>query len=349
MAEQMAVLQQLLLATLDPRPSVRQAAEQQLTAARQTDLGQFVGSMAALIALDQPLPGPQGAPGSPEDLLIAKQIAAVTFKNSISAKDLTLDGAAAEAWRALPNETKADIKKQLLAALHTDCIQVGNAVCQVLAKLGVIELRSMEFEGLLPALQEMVQQAVSCQQQQQQQQQLLKACGRHALTCLAYLCEELADIVSEGEDPSEVFSEQRCNVVLTAVLLGLKDPDPQLKVAALRALYHALVFAKGNFNKKVLSTSDIFENTFARKIVQRLQPDCWGLLQKQRFREERDYIINSVVEAGDATNPSAVQVAAFDCIVQISQEYYSLLEAYMPAMGPVRRECSRGWRQLHLF
>ncbi|CDJ42636.1 importin subunit beta-1, putative [Eimeria tenella] len=302
MAEQMAVLQQLLLATLDPRPSVRQAAEQQLTAARQTDLGQFVGSMAALIALDQPLPGPQGAPGSPEDLLIAKQIAAVAFKNSISAKDMTLDGAAAQAWRALPNATKADIKKQLLAALRTDCIQVGNAVCQVLAKLGVIELRSHEFEDLLPALQDMVQQAVACQQQQQeQQQQLMKACGRHALTCLAYLCEELADIVAEGEDPSEVLSQQRCNVVLTAVAHGLKDPDPQLKVAALRALYHALIFAKENFAKT----------------------------------EERDYIISSVLEAGNAANPSAVQVAALECIVQISQEYYSFLGAYMPAVGSV--------------
>lgn len=177
MADQMAVLQQLLLATLDPRPSVRQAAEQQLTAARQTDLGQFVGSMAALIALEQPPQGPQGAPGSPEDLLIAKQIAAVTFKNSISAKvrhktgiaddaityesnemagevrsggaallqhtalcryverilyiglallmqDMSLDGAAAQAWRALPGQTKTEIKKQLLAALQTDCTQV---------------------------------------------------------------------------------------------------------------------------------------------------------------------------------------------------------------------------------
>ena len=94
---------------------------------------------------------------------------------------------------------------------------MGNAVCQALAKLGVIELRSHEFEDLLPALQEMVQQAVSCQQQQQQ---LAKACGRHALTCLSYLCEELTDVVSEGEEPSEVLSQQRCNVVLTAVVHG---------------------------------------------------------------------------------------------------------------------------------
>ncbi|CDJ29179.1 importin subunit beta-1, putative [Eimeria mitis] len=306
MADQMAVLQQLLLATLDPRPSVRQAAEQQLTAARRTDLGQFVSSMAALIALEQPPQGPQGAPGSVEDLLIAKQIAAVTFKNSISAKDMTLDGAAAQAWRALPTPTKSEIKKQLLAALQTECTQVGNAVCQALAKLGVIELRSLEFEDLLPSLQDMVQQAVSCQQPQQQQ--LAKACGRHALTCLAYLCEELADVVSEGEEPSEVLSADRCNVVLTAVVHGLKDSDPQLKVAALRALYHALIFAKENFNRK----------------------------------GERDYIIASVVEAGGASNPSPVQVAAFECIVQIAQEYYSFLEAYMPTVGPLTWHALKG-------
>ncbi|KAL8271760.1 hypothetical protein Esti_004355 [Eimeria stiedai] len=303
MADQMSVLQQLLLATLDPRPDVRQAAEQQLTAARQTDLAQFVGSMAALIALEQPPRGPQGAPGSLEDLLVAKQIAAVMFKNSISAKDMSLDGAAAQAWRALPLQTKNEIKNQLLASLQTECTQV-------LAKLGVIELRTLEFENLLPALQERVQQAVSCQpqQQQQQQQQLAKACGRHALTCLAYLCEELADLVAEGEEAADVLSQHRCNLVLTAVVHGLNDSDPQLRVAALRALYHALIFAKENFNKK----------------------------------EERDYIISSVVEAGAPSNPSAVQVAAFECIVQVAQEYYSFLESYMPAVGPLTWNALKG-------
>lgn len=56
-------------------------------------------------------------------------------------------------------------------------------------------------------------------------------------------------------------------------------------------------------------------------------------------QEERDYIISSVLEAGNAANPSAVQVAALECIVQISQEYYSFLGAYMPAVGSVRGEC----------
>ena len=56
-------------------------------------------------------------------------------------------------------------------------------------------------------------------------------------------------------------------------------------------------------------------------------------------QEERDYIIASVVEAGGAENPNPVQVAAFECIVQISQEYYSFLEAYMPTVGPVSLDC----------
>ena len=41
---------------------------------------------------------------------------------------MTLDGAAAQAWRDLPDATKAEIRKQLLAALHTDCTQVGTEV-----------------------------------------------------------------------------------------------------------------------------------------------------------------------------------------------------------------------------
>ena len=54
------------------------------------------------------------------------------------------------------------------------------------------------------------------------------------------------------------------------------------------------------------------------------------------LQEERDYIIASVVEAGGMSNPTMVQVAAFECIVQIAQEYYNFLEAYMSAVGPVR-------------
>lgn len=76
-------LQQLLLATIDPRPTVRQTAEQQLLAARSQQLDQFVSSLAALIALQ---PAEPQTPAQSEELLIAKQIAAVTLKNSISAK-----------------------------------------------------------------------------------------------------------------------------------------------------------------------------------------------------------------------------------------------------------------------
>ncbi|PFH31665.1 HEAT repeat-containing protein [Besnoitia besnoiti] len=296
------LMQQLLLSTLDPRQQIREQAEQQLVGARDADFSLFLVSLARVI--DEAV-GAAGTPQAQEQLL-AKQIAAVTFKNCISAKDLVLDSAAAEKWRAVAEDAKQAMRLQLLAAIKTEHTQVANAVCQVLSKIGRIELPSDGFPELLPFLLTLVTEATIAPEASAATDASAhrKVFGRNALTCLAYLCEEHADIVEEtGEEPADVLSEAHCNNILTAVVQGMKDEDIQLKVAALKALYHALIFSKKNFDNQT----------------------------------EREYIIQVVLENTKVPH-QAVQVSAFECLVKTAEEYYALLEPYMSGIGPISWE-----------
>lgn len=104
--------------------------------------------------------------------------------------------------------------------------QVANAVCQVLSKIARIELPTGGFPELLPSLLTLVTDATigpegGAPPAEDSLSLHRKVYGRNALTCLAYLCEEHADIVEEtGEDPAEVLSEAHCNNILTAVVQG---------------------------------------------------------------------------------------------------------------------------------
>lgn len=106
-------------------------------------------------------------------------------------------------------------------------------MCQVLSKIARIELPAGGFSELLPSLLTLVTDATIGPEGGAPEGSLhRKVYGRNALTCLAYLCEEHADIVEEtGEDPAEVLSEAHCNNILTAVVQG-KSPKNQISISA---------------------------------------------------------------------------------------------------------------------
>lgn len=86
-AASLQLMQQLLVSTLDARQEIRESAEQQLVRARDSDFGLFLVSLARVI--DVPLLADAAAA---QEQLLAKQIAAVTYKNCISAKVTTFQG-----------------------------------------------------------------------------------------------------------------------------------------------------------------------------------------------------------------------------------------------------------------
>eukprot|EP00933_Yihiella_yeosuensis_P040602 TRINITY_DN34928_c0_g1_i1.p1 TRINITY_DN34928_c0_g1~~TRINITY_DN34928_c0_g1_i1.p1 ORF type:complete len:861 (+),score=189.92 TRINITY_DN34928_c0_g1_i1:119-2701(+) len=121
-----------------------------------------------------------------------------------------------------------------------------------------------------------------------------------SLVTLGYLCEELVILQEDGA----AISDEISNNILTAVVQGMRDPDAVTKLEAARAFYHAVVLAQKNFRKDA----------------------------------ERDFIMQVVKETCSFTQSPEVQIAAFECLVQIATEYYDMLMPYMNSIGPLTWE-----------
>eukprot|EP00931_Biecheleriopsis_adriatica_P086256 TRINITY_DN60967_c0_g1_i1.p1 TRINITY_DN60967_c0_g1~~TRINITY_DN60967_c0_g1_i1.p1 ORF type:complete len:854 (+),score=205.76 TRINITY_DN60967_c0_g1_i1:68-2629(+) len=124
-----------------------------------------------------------------------------------------------------------------------------------------------------------------------------------SLVCLGYLCEELVLQQEEGQN----ISDEIANNVLTAVVQGMRDADAQTKLEATKAFYHAVVLAQKNF----------------------------------RSENERNFIMTVMNEVCNFTASPQVQIAAFECLVQIATEYYDFLLSYMNSLGPLTWETIR--------
>mmetsp|Transcript_31512 Transcript_31512/g.80339 ORF Transcript_31512/g.80339 Transcript_31512/m.80339 type:complete len:859 (-) Transcript_31512:136-2712(-) len=121
-----------------------------------------------------------------------------------------------------------------------------------------------------------------------------------SLVTLGYLCEELVVLQEEGTPINDGIS----NNILTAVVQGVRDPDVDTKLAATRAFYHAAVLAQRAF----------------------------------RNENERNVLMTVCVDACRFQGSEDVQVAAFECLVQIATEYYDFLMPYMNLIGPLTWE-----------
>jgi len=128
-----------------------------------------------------------------------------------------------------------------------------------------------------------------------------------SLTTFGYLCEELVNLQEEGNEIKDDIS----NSILTAVVQGMRDPEVATKLEATTAFYWAVVLAKRNFQNQI----------------------------------ERDLIMKVVCENCTFEKSEHVQIAAFECLVQIATEYYEHLMLYMDFIGPLTWNTIRSARE----
>lgn len=272
----MASLTELLLATQDPSKCA--AAEAQLKAAEQTSVEAYLTELAKELANN-------------EKPLIARQLAGLLLKNGLWSKDAARDSELKQRWAALPAPSRGLVKEAATSALVAQELDVGKSAAQVLAKIGAIEIPPGEWPGMVPLL---LTHVTSVDPRARQ----------IALVTLNYLCDELAQLQVEGTNVDESIS----NNILTAVMQGMRDPDPSAKLEASRAFYHAVVLAQNIFQRPT----------------------------------ERNFIMNVVMETCRTPGNEAVQVAAFECLAQIATEYYDHLMPYMNDVGPTTWEAIKG-------
>lgn len=119
--------------------------------------------------------------------------------------------------------------------------------------------------------------------------------------CLSYLTEDIADICNESKN-KYVFTQPDLDLILTGIINSLCEPaEEAIHCADMKVLYNLMSFIDQNFKTQV----------------------------------ERDIIMKTVIDGCKDSGRFTVQVAAYECLINIVSYFYSYLDAYMYAIGPL--------------
>ncbi|XP_047983171.1 importin subunit beta-1-like [Salvia hispanica] len=254
---------QYLLAAQSPDAKIRNEAETALGQFREQNLPGFLLSLSVELSSD----------GKPTE---SRRLAGIVLKNSLDAKEAATKGNLAQQWVAIDISFKSQIKNSLLNTLGSSVREASHTAAQVIAKIASIEVPKKEWPELVGLLLSNMTQPDT--------PVLLK---QATLEALGYICEEISD---------EDLVQEEVNAVLTAVIQGMNvsEQNSDVRLAATRALYNALNFARTNFGNEI----------------------------------ERNYIMKVICDAALA-NEIEIRKAAFECLVSIASTYYEILEPYM--------------------
>lgn len=257
---------QFLLAAQSPDAKIRTEAEGNLRQFQEQNLPAFLLSLSAELAND----------GKPNE---SRKLAGIVLKNSLDAKESSRKEHLVQQWMAVDVSIKLQIKSMLLNTLGSSVREAGDTSAQVIAKIAAIEIPKKAWPELIGSL------LVNMTQQDRP-----AALKQATLETLGYVCEEISH---------EDLVQEEVNSVLTAVVQGMNHAqhDPEVRLAAARALLNALDFAQTNFGTEM----------------------------------ERNYIMKVVCETA-ISKEAEIRQAAFECLVSIASTYYDFLEPYMQTL-----------------
>ncbi|KAK4478427.1 hypothetical protein RD792_013898 [Penstemon davidsonii] len=267
---------QYLLSAQSPDAKIRNDAETILGQFRDQNLPGFLLSLSVELSNE----------GKPTE---SRRLAGIVLKNSLDAKEVTRKDQLVQQWVAIDISFKSQIKNFLLTTLGTSVAEASHTAAQVVAKIASIEIPQKEWPELVGLL--------LANMTQSDRPALLK---QATLETLGYICEEISN---------EDLMQDEVNAVLTAVVQGMNitEQNPEVRLAATRALYNALDFARTNFENEM----------------------------------ERNYIMKVVCDAALAKE-TEIRQAAFECLVSIASTYYEVLEPYMQRIFELTSNAVKG-------
>jgi len=112
-----------------------------------------------------------------------------------------------------------------------------------------------------------------------------------SFVAFGFISEKFVDLTN----PQVVIPAAIINSILTAVVSGMQRQEGMIKLAATQAFYYGILLASENFKKE----------------------------------DERNQIVQTIVINCNCYDNPDVQMAAFECLVQIAQFYYEHLEPYL--------------------
>ncbi|KAM0283730.1 hypothetical protein ACHAQH_002319 [Verticillium albo-atrum] len=210
-------INQVLGNSLSPDANLRQAAEQQLTQAAETNFPLYLATLVQELANENT----QGS---------IRAAAGLALKNAFTARDFARHQDLQTKWlQGTDEETKTQVKNLTLQTLASSNTQAGQAAAQVISSIAAIELPRNQWQDLLNILVKNVSEGNDHQKQT-------------SLTTIGYICE--------SQDPDlRTALIGHSNAILTAVVQGARKEEANLEIrlAAITALGDSLEFVANNF------------------------------------------------------------------------------------------------------
>lgn len=207
----------MLANSLSPDANLRNAAEQQLTQAAESNFPLYLATLVQELANDS-------ADGS------IRAAAGIALKNAFTTRDFARHQELQAKWlQQTDDETKTRVKELTLQTLNSSNTQAGTAAAQVISSIAAIELPRGQWNDLLPYLVKNVSEGADHQKQS-------------SLTTIGYICE--------SQDPElRMALITHSNAILTAVVQGARKEEANIEVrlAAITALGDSLEFVGNNF------------------------------------------------------------------------------------------------------
>ncbi|PSS21956.1 hypothetical protein M430DRAFT_57350 [Amorphotheca resinae ATCC 22711] len=210
---------QVLLNTFSADGPTRNAAEQQLTQAAETNFSGYLVTLVQELANEE-------AQGS------IRAAAGIALKNAFTAREYARLRQLQEKWIQQDPDTKKRVKDLSLQALASTNAQAGQAAAQVVASIAAIELPRDQWPELMQWLVRSVGDGADHLKQA-------------SLTTIGFICES-----QDAELRSSLV--QHSNAILTAVVQGARkeEPNPEVRLAAIYALGDSLEFVDSNFKNE---------------------------------------------------------------------------------------------------
>ncbi|KEY65732.1 hypothetical protein S7711_05562 [Stachybotrys chartarum IBT 7711] len=210
-------INQVLANSLSPDANLRNAAEQQLNQAAESNFPLYLATLVQELANDQ-------AEGS------IRAAAGLALKNAFSARDFARQQELQAKWlQQTDEETKSRVKQLTLQALGSTNTQAGTAAAQVVASIATIELPRNQWPDLMAMLVKNVSEGPDHQKQT-------------SLTAIGYICES-------QDTELRMALVAHSNAILTAVVQGARkeEVNSEVRLAAITALGDSLEFVSSNF------------------------------------------------------------------------------------------------------
>ncbi|KAF4954793.1 hypothetical protein FGADI_5092 [Fusarium gaditjirri] len=210
-------INQVLANSLSPDANLRNAAEQQLTQAAESNFPLYLATLVQELANDS-------ADGS------IRAAAGIALKNAFTTRDFARHQELQAKWlQQTDDETKNRVKELTLQTLNSPNTQAGTAAAQVISSIAAIELPRGQWNDLLPSLVKNVSEGADHQKQS-------------SLTTIGYICES-----QDAELRGALVTHS--NAILTAVVQGARKEETNIEVrlAAITALGDSLEFVGNNF------------------------------------------------------------------------------------------------------